>query len=139
MEYFLGSLITLACVISISLFYKRKTEEPLGSITYSQSHVYNLIKPFMPSNDEMRESIESQSSKHLESQYTRLVIVDNHAYWILENTLYVADFDNGMVDKDTTTKVDTMAMDAIELKKTMQIVETLTEGKTNDRWNSGKS
>jgi hypothetical protein len=55
------------------------------------------------------------------------MIVENEAYWIKDNQLYVADFDNGNINSDSTREVDTMAMSAVELEKTMFIVEKLSE------------
>ena len=61
--------------------------------------------------------------------YTRVVFVENQAYWIKNNTLFVADMDEGMVDEDTTREVDTMGMNKVQLEKVIHIVDALTEGK----------
>jgi hypothetical protein len=61
--------------------------------------------------------------------YTRVVFVENQAYWIKNNTLFVADMEDDMVDEATTREVDTMAMDKVQLEKVIYIVEALTEGK----------
>ena len=45
---------------------------------------------------------------------------------------------HGLVDKNTTRKVDTMTMDSVELEKTQFIVQKLTEGKQDDSGNQWK-
>jgi hypothetical protein len=62
----------------------------------------------------------------------RVIIIEGEAYWIVDQTLYVANIVDGLVDNDTTKKVDTMAMDTVQLEKTQFIVQKLTEGKGND-------
>jgi hypothetical protein len=61
--------------------------------------------------------------------YTRVVFLENQAYWIKNNTLFVADMEEGFVDEQTTREVDTMGMDRVQLEKVIHIVEALTEGK----------
>jgi len=62
--------------------------------------------------------------------------MDNNAYWIKDNVFYMADMSSdGMVDKDTTRIVDTMAMNKVQLDKMMFIIDRLRE----DTYDSGGS
>jgi hypothetical protein len=70
----------------------------------------------------------SQSMKHFDSVHLRILIIDNKAYWITNNAVFAADVINGQVEKETTTEVDTMGMDNVQLKQMMFIVEKLKEG-----------
>ena len=65
------------------------------------------------------------------------MFVDDRAYWIKDNQFMVAETENGMVVNDTSARVDTMAMDSVELDKMVFIVGKLTEGINNDRGDSG--
>ena len=58
--------------------------------------------------------------------------MDEQAYWIKDNVFYTADMDGDYVDKDTTRRVDTMAMNTVQLDKMMFIVDKLREGNLND-------
>lgn len=136
MEYLIGSLITFGVMVTASLL-SRKYNPQAPIIRYSQSHIHRLIYPFLPSNHEMQEHKESQSSKHMDEIFTRIVFVDNEAYWIKDGKFFVADVVDGDVVKETATEVDTMAMDAIQLNKIKIIVEKLSEGKDNDSRNAG--
>lgn len=138
MEYLIGSLITL-----IVLFFMRKAlttdlEEYLGGpgfIQYSQSNVYELIRPYV-SNDMFVEPLVSQTTKYEDKQHVRVVLANNKAYWIMDNVFYVADEVDGFIDKETTRPVDTINMDKVQLEKMIVIVEALTEGGNDENWNS---
>lgn len=93
----------------------------------------------MPTNNEMAEQKPSQSSKHTEKLFTRVVFLEGKAYWLKDGKFFVADVVDGNVNKEAATEVDTMAMDAIQLNKIKFIVERLTEGKNNDSRNAGQS
>jgi hypothetical protein len=140
-EYLLGSFATLVAVVVANRVLKGKLKkENKASIRYSQSHIYTLLSPvldYVPMINSFKFK-ESQAYKYLESLYVKVMIVGNEAYWIKDNTLYTARLVEGEVDKDTTQKVDTMAMDKVQLEKTMFIVEKLREDQRNDSGSSGK-
>jgi hypothetical protein len=97
-----------------------------------------LIAPVLDYVPKDRVKINTQSSKFVEDSYIRVVIVESSAYWIKDQALYTADVSEGAVDKSTTRRVDTMAMDKVQLDKTLFIVEKLREGLNNDRGGTGK-
>lgn len=129
MEYFLGSLITL---LIMSYFGKRSAKvasEPAKKISYSQAYIdalvsHKMIQEFLPKPQRKTQSVE-----HTKSLEVRVIIIENEAYWISEQTLYVANLVDGVIDSETTKKVDTMTMDTVQLDKTQFIVQKLTEGK----------
>lgn len=140
MEYFLGSLLTVLVIVGI-LFAIRKSSIKLDrtTIQYSQTHVYNIIERFVPSNQELTKPIKTQASVHWEKIHIRVLILGSKAYWIKDNAFYVANIVDGEIDETSTAQVDTMAMDAVQLNKMLNIVEELTRGSSNDYWDSGKS
>jgi hypothetical protein len=71
--------------------------------------------------------------------YVRVMVVDDQAYWIKDNTFFTADMVDDNLDNDSTRTVDTMGMDEVQLKKMIFIVDKLTEGTSNDRGDSGYS
>jgi len=140
LEFVLGALTT----IFIFVVANRILRGPISKIQntkirYSQSHVYSLISPIldyvpdMPKDPPIR-----QSNNLMKDSYTRVLILDDSAYWIKDQALYTAEIMDGMVNKETTRRVDTMTMDKVELDKTMFIVEKLREGLDSDSGGSGK-
>ena len=140
MEFLFGAITTLAVFISANLILRNSAmAAQRAQIRYSQSHVQKLISPileYVP--DEPEEKIPRQSNNFVKDSYTRVIILDDNAYWIKDQALYTAEIFDGMVNKETTRRVDTMAMNKVELDKTMFIVEKLREGLDNDSSSPGK-
>jgi hypothetical protein len=139
-EYFLGSLVTiLTLIVASRLLYRKIEDTKLKTISYSQSYIYDMISPLLPSESLLRPflPIATQSKKHQSKINIRVVFLEGKAYWIKDNQFYVAKAENGVVLDDTTSQVDIMGMDKVELDKMIFIVDRLTEGTDNDRRNSG--
>jgi hypothetical protein len=138
-EYFLGSLMTLITVAVINkLIRSQLSKNKAPRIRYSQSHVYSLVQPLVEREFGLPPIKKTQATSYQEAQFVRVMVVDGEAYWIKDNKLFVAQFVDGEVDKNTTSEVDTMSMDKLQLEKTMFVVEKLTEGFSNDTGNTGK-
>ena len=125
---------------SISQRIIRKTlpkDENISVINYSQSHIYDLMRPFLEFADVVSSNVPTQSINYLNNAYMKVMVVNSKAYWIKNNTFYVADVVEGEVKKETTKEVDTMAMDRVELNEMLFIVEKLRE-ESDDNRGSGK-
>jgi len=139
-EYFFGSLVTILTLIIASKFLHKKIDDTrLKTISYSQSYIYDMISPLLPSESFLRPFLPkaTQSKKHQSKLNVRVMFLEGKAYWIKDNQFYVAKAENGVVLDDTTSQVDIMGMDKVELDKMIFIVDRLTEGTDNDRRNSG--
>lgn len=143
MEYLIGSLVTLACLLIFLKINRQFTKDRKSGtyrVVYNQSHIYKLIRPYLIIESMIAKADKKTQARDYEaSMYVRIIIVDEQAYWIRDNTFFVADMVDGALDNETTRKVDTMAMDEVQLKKMVFIVEKLTEGKQDDRGDSGYS
>ena len=138
MEFLLGSVATvLAILVLRSAMIKDLSKNSKISIRYSQSHIYEITKDFIPDEFFFKKQRDTQSKSHEKSMYTRVVFLDNEAYWIKNNALFVADMDEGVVAEETARRVDTIGMDKVQLEKVIHIVEALTEGRKNDSGYSG--
>jgi hypothetical protein len=132
MEYFLGSLITL---LIMSYFGRRSAKmlsTPIKKIKYSQSYIDSLISQKILEEFLPKPQKKTQSLQHSKKSEIRVIVIEGEAYWIVEQTLYVAKLVDGVVDDETTKRVDTMTMDTVQLEKTQFIVQKLTEGRGND-------
>lgn len=140
MEYILGALTSF---IFMLYWHKKiggkKSRKLFTKVKYTQSHYYSLIS-FAANTIVALEpvQIKTQSTNHFDGLHTRVFVVENQAYWISNNTVYKADFSQGYVDKESTSEVDIITMDGVELKKMIFIIEKLTEGQNkNERGNTG--
>ena len=140
MEYFVGAAITIAVYIIANRVLKKEVEQDqdILKITYSQSHIYEMMAPYLKLAPPMEELKPRQSEKFLRNAYMKVMIVKNKAYWIKDNVFYVTDVVDGEVVKENAKRVDTMAMGKVELNEMLFIVEKLRED-NNDNWGSGKS
>jgi hypothetical protein len=136
MEYFAGSLVTLITMYIVA----KLVRNPINNVRrvqtrFSQSRQYELVKNFIPVST--RPKLNTQASKHTDSQYTRIVFLGDVAYWIEDNRVYTAHFEDGIVDYENKKTVDMTTIDKVELDKMIFVVERLTEGLSNDSGNSG--
>lgn len=136
MEYLLGALVTLFSVIILNrLFSKQIKKSAKMTLPVSQSYLHKFLSSY--GTDSNKANLETQSAKFVRDQHVKVMIVEDEAYWIYNNQLYVARYENGEVNNLSAEKVDTISMNSVQLEKTMFIVEKLTEGK-NDSSSSGK-
>ncbi len=139
MDYIIGSFATL---ITVGLFWwvgrVRSNRKIAMQFYYTQSNVHERTKfslPYLPPR-----VLETQATKYYESLSVKILFTENQAYWIRDNVFYVADMnEDGFIDYPTSRPVDTMHMDKVELDRMSFIVEKLTEGKQNDRGDSGNT
>jgi hypothetical protein len=139
MEYVLGSLITLAILsISARVLRVKELSKPVKvKVMFNQTRKLELIRDMLPFLPPEHKPLVSQASKHRGDVSTKVMFIDDMAYWIENDGLHEAVLQDGGVDMETKKKVDIMSMDDVELKKMIFVVEKLTEGKINDSGTSG--
>jgi hypothetical protein len=139
MDFLIGAVVTIIAYVVFQRVVNKTVsgEESLGVINYSQSHIYELMRPFLEFADIVSPEFSNQSNNYLKNAYLKVMVVSNKAYWIKDNTFYVADVVDGEVKKETTKEVDTMSMNRVELNEMLFIVEKLRE-ESDDYRGSGK-
>jgi hypothetical protein len=137
MEFLLGFVLATLSLFLFRNILKNPELSSIPQIRYSQSHVHEIIKDYIPDPMFDIKKPDSQSSNYEKSLYVKVVFIDNEAYWIKNNSLFVADMEEGIVAEETTRKVDTIGMDRVQLEKVIYIVDALTEGRNNDSGYTG--
>ena len=138
MEFLVGAIVTIFVYMATNRIAKRELEnKDKIDIVYSQSHIYELMRPFLEFAPLIVPPEPKQSSNYLKNVYMKVMVVNSKAYWIKNNAFYVADVVDGEVQKETTKEVDTMSMSRVELNEMLFIVEKLRE-ETDDNWSSGQ-
>ncbi len=136
MEYFIGAVMTLASVYLMNrLVLKNKDKlRKIKPLRFSQSYIDEMTREFYPMSDNITfvQKVKTQATNHFDSRSTRVLFMDGLAWFIKKingmSILHTAEIIDGQVDEESAKRVDTMTMDDVELKKTMFIVEKLTEG-----------
>lgn len=137
MDFILGAALSMLCTFVTYKFLVPYVKNRKVELFYKQSDVFETIKPALPILNELKEMPETQASKYFDSKYTvKVMMFENQAYWIKDNSVFVADIVDGNVDKSGAKVIDTMAMDKVQLDRLSFIIETLTKGRSNDSGNS---
>jgi hypothetical protein len=139
MEYIIGSLVTLATLMLVTWSLRSPNLKEPHKIVYRQSHIFEMIRPFMDIPIYRFPDQNSQSFNHLLSSKQRILYMEDRAYWIRDNALFVSEVVDGVINEEATKVVDTMALDKVELDQLIFIVEKLTEGTDDDGRYPGKS
>jgi len=141
MEFLLGSVITLVTLfVAAKQFARSKAVNLKVNVHYSQTRAFELTRPLHLLEDMVKLVMTkpvTQTTKFDDSLHVKVVIADNEAYWISNNTFYVADVRDRMVIQESARAVDTMTMDDVQLKKISEIVEILREEDQDDRRGPG--
>jgi hypothetical protein len=139
-EYLILLTLIIPAAISFWILSKAKGIGKIKKLEVSQSRSLRLFGDILEAEMKYQEEgskIKTQSTEHFDKSHTRILVYEDKAYWITNNQVFAADFVGGTVDPETTGEVDTIAMDDVQLKKMIFIVEKLTEGLKNEDRNSG--
>ena len=138
MEYILGFLSAIVFIYFFIQIQHRYDvlKERIKFVKSTQSRNYLLLNHFAYEKKKSK-NINRQSLNHDKNINIRVIIMDNQAYWIKDNTFYTADMVQGNVDKETTRVVDTMTMNRVQLDKMIFIIDRLREEAFDDRGGAG--
>jgi len=133
-EIVLGAVLGTAIVVVSTLFLRTPAKEAMSTtLKFSQARAHMLMSTIADYGDSVHEpDTNNQSKDYIKKSYVRVVIAENNAYWIKDNALFTAEVVEGMVDRESQRRVDTMGMDSVELEQTLAIVEKLREGLDED-------
>ena len=137
MEYFLGSVITLAAIVFTKLYLSKNVNSKIPPIRFSQTRALELSIGIIQQAITPKEPLQTQTTIHYNQNTIQILVLGKFAYWIKNNLFYMADILDGEIDHDTTREVDIMSMDKVQLDKMVYIVEQLREGMPNDSRDSG--
>jgi len=136
MNYFIAFLTTLVfCYILVVI--NKKRSNTFNKILYRQSDMHNILKEFFFKDIFDNKVVISQSKIWKEKQTTRVVIIDQKAYWVSNNMFYVGDTVDGKVRPETGKPLDTTKMSKKEIDKMLFILDNLKNGKLNDSGSAG--
>jgi hypothetical protein len=74
----------------------------------------------------------SQLTKRKEKDMIKVIVMENQAYWVSDNTFYVAKAFEGEVLPDTAEPVDIESMSRKDIDKMLFILDNLKNGKDKD-------
>jgi len=131
MEYIVPLCLTLLSFCSIILILKKVERRVLKIGNYRQSDIREILKPIL--TDTVKSvNKKTQMDKMLEKNSVNVMVVDDQAYWVLNNVFYKAKFVDGNLNPETAEPIDTSALSKSEIEKMFYILDSLGDGNTND-------
>jgi len=130
-------LLTSIAFCAIIILMNKKRSKSFNKVLYRQSDMHNILKDFFFKDIFDDKVIASQSKIWKEKQTTRVVIIDQRAYWVSNNMFYVGDTVDGKVRPETGKPLDTTKMSKREVDKMLFILDNLKNGKINDSGSAG--
>jgi hypothetical protein len=121
----------------ILIIINKKATKKINKVLYRQSDMHNILKDFFFKDIFDEKVVTSQSKIWKEKQTTRVVIIDQKAYWVSNNMFYVGDTVDGKVKPETGKPLDTAKMSKKEVDKMLFILDNLKNGKINDSGSTG--
>ena len=136
MEYFLYLLLTIVFVLGIIVIITKKYNRLFNKKVYRQSDMHNMLKIFFNRDIGSKKTF-SQFEKRKEKNITKVVILGDKAYWVIDNTFYVGSAVNGEAKPETGVPLDTTRLSKLDIDKLLFILDSLKGGKTNDSGSTG--
>lgn len=132
-SFIVGAAVAIGSVYFAKLLSDNNKEI---KIHQSQSRSFSLLLPIMQPLLQY-EDLDTQATRFYDSNMLRILYFKDKAYWIKDNAVYCAPVQDGLVAENSEEKLDIINMDKVELEEMIFIIETLTEGLRDDRWNTG--
>jgi hypothetical protein len=138
MQYIIASGLTLVVSWAILVIIKKLNNKKHSSLLYRQSDMHKMLMYFFSLNVIEKEKPLSQLQKRVEKNMLKVLVVENKAYWVLDNAFYVADAFDNEVNPESAKPVNIEDMSRSDMEKMLFILDSLKDGEVeNDRSSSG--
>jgi hypothetical protein len=111
---------------------KRRSRKVFSRTLYRQSDMHRMLKYFFSLEITSSEKPPSQLTKRKEKDMIKVLVMGNQAYWVSDNTFYVAKAFDGEVLPNTAEPVDIENMSRKDIDKMLFILDNLKNGKEKD-------
>lgn len=130
-----GLTFSIFCFILIIM--NKKSKKTFNKKVYRQSDMHNILKDFFFKTIDNENKFVSQSKILRDKKTTKVVIIDQKAYWVSNNVFYVGDTVDGKVIQETGEPLDTVNMSNLEINKMLFILDNLKNGEASDSGGTG--
>jgi hypothetical protein len=137
MKYFIGFFLTFIVSLAIIIIMNKKIGKKMSRTLYSQKDTHELFKYFFSIDSSNQKKRLSQLTKHTEKSMIKVMVIGQEAYWVSDNTFYVAKAIDGEVEPGSAQPVDIENMSKNDINKMLFILDNLESGKKNDSGSSG--
>ena len=137
MQYLIGFSLTLLVSLAIIIILKKKINKKMSRTLYSQKDTHELFKYFFAIDSSNQKKRPSQLTKHTEKSMIKVMVIGQEAYWVSDNTFFVANAIDGEVEAGSAKPVDIENMSKNDIKKMLFILDNLQNGNKNDSGSAG--
>jgi hypothetical protein len=137
MKYFIGFGLTLLVSLAIIVLMNKKINKKMSRTLYSQKDTHELFKYFFSIDSSNQKKRLSQLTKHTEKSMIKVMVIGQEAYWVSDNTFYVAKAIDGEVEPGSANPVDIENMSKNDMNKMLFILDNLQNGNKNDSGSAG--
>jgi len=111
---------------------KNRRKKVFSRTLYRQSDMHRMLKYFFSLDIASSQKPPSQLTKRKEKDMLKVLVMGNQAYWVSDNTFYVAKAFDGEVLPNTAEPVDIESMSKKDIDKMLFILDNLKNGKEKD-------
>jgi hypothetical protein len=137
MQELIAVALTLPIAWAIIKVIKKRARKNFSKTLYRQSDIHSLLKYFFSIKLLNEDERPSQLTKRKQKSMIKVIFLDNQAYWVSDNTFYVAEAVNGEIQKHTVKPVNTNGLSKKDLDKMLFILDSLKNGNKNDSGSTG--
>jgi hypothetical protein len=137
MQELIAVALTLPIAWAIIKVIKKRARKNFSKTLYRQSDIHSLLKYFFSIKLLNEDERPSQLTKRKQKSMIKVIFLDSQAYWVSDNTFYVAEAVNGEIQKHTVKPVNTNGLSKRDLDKMLFILDSLKNGNKNDSGSTG--
>ena len=100
----------------------------LWDLTVNLIYIYKESRVDKSFDDIVKDVEEEVVEDDEENEYLNIAIVEDKAYWVVNNTFYVAEIIDGEIDKSSTKPINAFEMSAKDIKEMLFILDNIVEG-----------
>lgn len=72
--------------------------------------------------------VEEDMEEDEDDELLNVAVIEDKAYWVINNTFYVAEIVDGEIDRSSSRPVDAFKMSSSDIRKMLFILDNLAEG-----------
>jgi hypothetical protein len=134
-----GLIVGLTFIFSwfIIRVVTKKRYKKFNRVLYRQSDMHNIMKRFFSIQLQLDEKAPTQLQKRIDANNLKVLMIEDEAYWVVDNIFYVAKADEGIVIPETARPVNTSNMSTKDINRLLFILDNLKNGSNNDSGGTG--
>lgn len=90
--------------------------------------MHNIMKKFFSIQLQLDEKVPTQLQKRIDANSLKVLMIEDEAYWVVDNIFYVAKTEEGVIIPETAEPINTSNMSTKDIDKLLFILDNLKNG-----------